>query len=65
MVEAAGHGLDPHVGHADDRLVQIVIGEAYRLEHGSCPGAVAPVRDDVATMLGVEGHDYHQLKVSG
>ncbi len=51
QVEVAGHGFDPGVGDADERLAEIVVGEADRLEHGARRSAVAPVGDTAAAML--------------
>ena len=51
QVKVARHGFDPGIGDADERLAQIVVRKADRLEHGARRSAVAPVGDTVAAML--------------
>ena len=48
QVVVAGHGLDPGIGDADDRLRQILVGEADGLQHGARGRAVASLGDGVA-----------------
>ena len=55
QVEVAGHGFDPGVGHADERLAEIAVGESDCLEHSAGRGAVASVRDAVTAVLEVHG----------
>ena len=52
-MEVAGHGFNPGVGDADQRLVQIAVGEADRLEHGARRCPVTPVGDAAAAMFEV------------
>ena len=43
----AGHRLDPGIGNADDRLLQILVGEADALQHGAGGRTVGPLGDGV------------------
>jgi hypothetical protein len=42
QVEVAGHGLDPGVGDADDRLAQVVVGEADPLSIARAAARLRP-----------------------
>ena len=48
QVVIAGHGLDPGIGHADDGLGEVLVGEADGFQHGAGWGAVAALGDGVA-----------------
>ena len=51
QVKVAGHGFDPGVGHADERLGQIGVGETNGFEHGARRSPVAPVGDTATAMF--------------
>ena len=55
QVEVAGHGFDPGIGDADERLGEIGVGEADGFEHGARGRAVASVGDAAAAMFEVHG----------
>ena len=50
-MKIAGHGFDPGIGHADQGLAEIVIGETDCFEHGARRSPVAPVGNTAAAML--------------
>jgi len=50
-VKVAGHGLDPGVGHPNDGLGKVAIGESNRLEHGAGWGLVSSVSDAVTAVF--------------
>jgi len=54
-MEVARHGLDPGVGDSNERLRQVVVGEAYGFEHGARRSLVAPVSDTATAMFEVHG----------
>src|SRR5579875_781044 len=56
MVEVARHRLDPLVEDADDRLFEILVGEADRFVHRASRCAVASVGNDGAAGLDSVGH---------
>ena len=58
QVKVARHGFDPGVGHADQRLAKIGVGEADGFEHGARRSPVAPVGDSAAAMLKIHEIDY-------
>ena len=55
LVVVAGHRLDPGRADADDRLGEVLIGEADGLEHGPRGGSVRPVQQDAAVLARVVG----------
>ena len=55
QVKVAGHGFNPGVGHADQRLAEVGISEANRFEHGTRRSPVASVGYSAATMFKI--HD--------
>ena len=57
LVVVAGHGLDPRRRHADERLGEVVVGEADRLQHRPGAGAVGPVRQGRGVALGRDRSD--------
>ena len=57
QVEVARADLGPGVGDADERLVQVGVREADRLEHGARRGAARPFGQGVALVLGIQGHE--------
>ena len=52
LVVVAGHRLDPRRRHADERLGEVVVGEADRLQHRAGAGAIGPVRQGGGVALG-------------
>ena len=71
QVEIAGHGLNPGVRDANDRLGQILVRKADGLQHSARAGAVLTVGDDMTVMLQITRHAAstvsriaHQTKVS-
>src|SRR5438132_12076125 len=56
QMKVARHGFDPGVGHADQRLAQVGVGEANSFEHGARRGPVASLGNSAAAML--EIHNY-------
>ena len=62
QVEVARHGFDPRVGDADDRLLQVLIGEADGLEHGARRSAVASLGDGVALQFHGNLPSYRAVK---
>ena len=56
QVEVAGHGFDPGIGYGDERLGEIVVGEADCLVHGARRSLVAPVGDVATAMFEVDVH---------
>ena len=66
LVEVAGHRLDPRRRDAHDRLGEVVVGEADRLEHRPRAGPVGAVGERVAVALaGVGGAGVGQRVVGG
>ena len=57
QVEVARADLGPRVGDADQRLVQVGVGEADRLQHGARRGAARPFGQGMALVLGIQGHE--------
>ena len=55
LVEVAGHRLDPRRGDADDRLGEVLVGEADGLEHRPRAGPVRAVRERRRMALGGVG----------
>src|SRR5262249_4526943 len=53
QVKVAGHGFNPGVGHADERLGEVGIRIADRLEHGARTSAVRAVGNDMTAMFEV------------
>src|SRR5260370_6702941 len=51
MVEITGHGLDPAVPDADERLAQVLAGEADRAQHGARARAIIALRQSRALPL--------------
>jgi len=51
VVEIAGHGLDPAMPDANQRLRQILAGEADRPQHGARPGTIVAFRQSGALPL--------------
>ena len=51
QVKVAGHGFDPGVGYADQRLAEVGVGEANRFKHGARRSPVAPVSNSAAAMF--------------
>ena len=59
LVEVARHRLDPRRADADDRLREILVGEAGALQHRACAGAVGAVGERGAVRLaGSDGVSY-------
>src|SRR6266850_4507416 len=56
VVRIARRQLDPAVGHADERLPEILVGEADGAEVGARGGAIGAVEEDAALVPGIEGH---------
>jgi hypothetical protein len=52
-MKIAGHGFDPGVGHANQRLPQILVREANGFEHGAGGRAVATLRNQTAAVFGI------------
>ena len=61
-MEVARHGLDPGVGHADDRFGEVVVREADGLEHGPCRSAIPAVKQNSAAVSRVKSHDSNACK---
>ena len=53
QVKVTWHGFDPGIGHADDGLFEIFIGEPDALEHGAGGRTVATVGDSMTAMFGI------------
>src|SRR5216684_6172070 len=58
-MKIARHGFDPGVRHADQRLLEVAVRKADRLEHGARRRTIAPVRNATAAVFEVHGlRDY-------
>src|SRR5439155_1073068 len=56
MVPVARGDLDPAVRHADQRPLEVVVGEADGLEERAGRGAIGAIEDGPALVAGVERH---------
>ena len=65
VAEVARHRADPGVRHHDQRLAQVLAGEAHGLELRARRGAAGAVDEGVAAMAGVEGHDWLRAERRG
>jgi hypothetical protein len=54
QVVVAWHRFNPGVGDADDRLLEVLIGEADALHHRPRPGAIVAVVEGLAVEAHVE-----------
>ena len=61
QVEVARPDLNPRIGDADERLAQVFVGEAHRLEHRPGGGAARAVGEAGAAVL--ERQCAHRLSV--
>ena len=55
LVQVARHGLDPAMGHANDRALEIIVIESGPLEHCPGPGSIVPIEDHAALVPHVKG----------
>src|SRR5262249_8078335 len=56
MVPVARRDFDPAVGDADQRLREVIVREADRLEEGSCGCAIGAVKEYLTLMTRIECH---------
>ena len=56
MVPVARRDFDPAVGDADEGLREVIVGEADRLEEGSCGCPIGAVKEHLTLMTGIECH---------
>jgi len=52
-MKVARHRLNPGISHANQRLPQILVGEANGFEHSAGGRAVATLRDQTAAVFGI------------